>query len=104
LLEVRPATDAAAVVAPGLLLWVVPSAVRQATDDRAVGTAAVLASPAGTFEAHAPAEVTPMWGIEGLELASNWHCLARSYPANPVLMRGLGGFAGTLIVFQLRQQ
>lgn len=104
LFEVRPATGAATAVAPGLLLRVEPSAVRQATDGRAVGTAAALTNSAGALEADPPTEVTPMGGIEGSELASNWHRLVRIHSVNSVFTRGQSGFDGTFVVVRFPQQ
>ena len=60
LFQVGPTSDAPASVAPCSPCLIVPSPVRQAAHSGAMRPAAPLAHAAGTLEAHAPAELTPM--------------------------------------------
>jgi hypothetical protein len=73
LLEVGPAGGAAASVAPRLLSWIVPSAVRQAPYGGAVRPPAALAHAPGAIEADAPTELAPVRGIEIAKLSPNRH-------------------------------
>jgi hypothetical protein len=79
LLEVGPAGEAAALVAPGGSLGIEPSPVRQAPHGGAVRPAAALAHAMGALEADAPTELAPVRGVETAELSPDRHGRS-SYP------------------------
>ena len=63
-LDIGPTGGATAAVAPGLTSGIEPASVRQNADDLAMRSATALANAAGTLEAHMPAELRPVDGIE----------------------------------------
>src|SRR4051794_39196254 len=77
--DIGPTGRAAAVIAPGLTGLVVPAAIRQTANDRAMRASAALADTAGALEAHMPAQLRPVDRIKPAHLSFDRH----SAPAPP---------------------
>jgi hypothetical protein len=73
LLQIRPTSGAPPSVAPRISCLIVPSPVRNAAHGGAMRPAATLAYASGPFEAHTPAELTPMSGIQAAKLWPDRH-------------------------------
>ena len=71
--QIRRRGRPALAIAPVTVVGVLPAPVRQAGEGDAVRPAAALAAPAGTAEAHGPAERLPVGGIERAQRGADRH-------------------------------